>query len=512
MKKTLIEYHLSDKISEMRIYRYLFMLLFTLLLHTPTWAGDYKGVAVIKSNTLQEIDGELHLSLEIAINGAVAPDFGAISFTPKLVTDSHTERFGTIMIQGDNKRKTYSRWQRTMGKEREHYKEPVELVRVSKERDTTLYYLQRLPYMEWMDDAILAVEQELITYRDERSLLIFALDGRIQFESFTPYEPSPKVYFVEPEAEHKIRTRSGKAHLDFKLGRSNIVPSYGKNPSELRTIDKMFDEIINSADATIMALYIEGYASPEGSYYVNERLARERAVAFKEYILNNFRISIPSNQVVVSSVAEDWDGLRSEVNKSNLANKGEVLSIIDNTPDISQRKGRLQLLAGGSIYRVMLQEIYPQLRRAEYHVEFTVKDYSVEEAKNLIDKSRDLLSHKELYSLAMYYGEGSEEFEQIMLDIAPSQFPDDEIAAINASAQMIRRGEFLRAKQTLNEHKDNPASYNNLGVLSLLEGNLVEAERLFVLAQKEGVKVAEENLKEVDKKREDNRRKERYMR
>ncbi len=91
---------------------------------------------------------------------------------------------------------------------------------------------------------------------------------------------------------------------------------------------------------SITEINIHGYASPEGSYANNTRLAEGRAASLKEYVkvstLSPTRCSHQCNP-------EDWAGLRRLVEESTLPEKNEILAIIDNPnlePDPRTTKSR----------------------------------------------------------------------------------------------------------------------------------------------------------------------------
>ena len=83
----------------------------------------------------------------------------------------------------------------------------------------------------------------------------------------------------------------------------------------------------DNADTKIVGISLHGYASPEGSYANNTRLAEGRAEALKKYVMNEYGLS--AEIFNVASTPEDWEGLRAYVEKSDVADKDEILAIID---------------------------------------------------------------------------------------------------------------------------------------------------------------------------------------
>ena len=167
-------------------------------------------------------------------------------------------------------------------------------------------------------------------------------------------------------------------------------------------------------------------------------------------------------------------------------------------------------LGRGASYRKMLKEMFPELRRVEYQIDYSVKDYGVDEAKKLLDKNPADLSQYELYNLALSQQKDGRQYNRILMDIIPRQFPDDAVASNNAAAAMIANGEAVTAKRQLEKAGDSPAAINNLGVIALLEGDLDKAESCFDKAEKGGCREAALNRQEVQAKRADNKKMQRY--
>lgn len=473
--------------------------------------GDYQGSVVVNTTRLQEIEQSLLVEMSVWVNGEATMRYAALHLTPKLVSAEQTEVLPDIFIVGKNKRKVRNRWLKTLSQKQEkQYKAPEIFLPISSKSDTTLSYRVVVPYEQWMDGAVLVLEQELIGYRDERYLLVSSLGGAVELEQREPYVVKPKVSWIVPPAEPKRRKKQAEAYLDFRTGRSTIEPNYRRNPEELAKIESTLSELQNNTDVTVNGLFVEGYASPEGSYGLNKRLSSERALALRSYIAENFDLPFSISNIETNSVAEDWEGLRSLVTESQLANKENILKIIDSDQAPDTKEAQLKLL--GKTYNTLLREFFPLLRRVEYQIDYMVKDYTLTEAKELIGRREELLSHRELFDVALSYGVSNREFERIVLYTIPNYFPDDRVAILNSLAVMIDRGETETAKQLLKRDGDWAESLNNLGVIALLEGRLDEAEALFREALAGGVEEAEHNLRELEKKKEDNVRIERRRR
>jgi tetratricopeptide (TPR) repeat protein len=144
------------------------------------------------------------------------------------------------------------------------------------------------------------------------------------------------------------------------------------------------------------------------------------------------------------------------------------------------------------------------LRHSDYVVRYVVRDFSVEEAKEILKKRPQQLSLNEMFHVAQTYKSGSDEFKEVF-EVAVRMFPDDPTANINAAAIELQQGNWKQAeKYLLKSDPQAGATKNNEGVLWMMQGELDKAEALFNEAVTLGSVEAAKNLEEISKKRKDN--------
>ena len=422
----------------------------------------------------------------------------SLRITPMLESGDFVMALPGVTVLGNNRRRVMKRMKRL----------PHEFIRTGIARDTLLETAFQVPYELWMDSASLVVEERLTGYRARTTTTRYRLKNSVDLSVQALYKVSPSVALIIPEKEVKVRHRQGKAYLDFPVGRSVILPTYRRNPEELSKIDDAIRDVVGNSDVTIQGIYIEGYASPEGTYESNDRLSKARAEALKGYIMQKFNLN--SSLFKVNNVAEDWDGLVELVNASEMPQKEQILRIIESISIFDGRESALMRLNGGTPYRLMLKEMFPDLRRVEYQVDYTVKDYDLSQTLVVLQKNPVDLSQLELYNLAFSSEKWSNDFNRILIEIIPRYFSDDAVANNNAAAVLIQGGELATAKRLLQKAGQSAAALNNLGVMYLLEGDLEQAEACFVKARDAGCSESAGNLEEVNAKRDDNKKQERY--
>lgn len=151
----------------------------------------------------------------------------------------------------------------------------------------------------------------------------------------------------------------------YPINKSNLHEDYMGNAEKLRLIKNYL-----AKSPRIDSITIYSYASPEGPYSFNKKLAQERGRTAKNYLLSH----VPSGRhltdslIILDPTAENWVGLREEVIENYpLADKQKVLDILARTDvDDAQRKTMLQRLDNGKSWDYMLKHLMPRLRYATW--------------------------------------------------------------------------------------------------------------------------------------------------
>ena len=151
----------------------------------------------------------------------------------------------------------------------------------------------------------------------------------------------------------------------YPVNQTTIHENYMDNANSLYRIRKYLEK-----SPKIDRITIYSYASPEGSYYLNKRLAEERGKTAKKYLLSCIPSErhLPDSLIVLDPTAENWADLRNLVYyQYALDDKDEVLAIIDRT-DISdeRKKTLLKRLNWGKSWLYILKELMPHLRYATW--------------------------------------------------------------------------------------------------------------------------------------------------
>ena len=252
---------------------------------------------------------------------------------------------------------------------------------------TPMKYQCRLVCEPWMDDEILLASRSTIIgccKQTEEPLVV--LTPGVSFQSRKLEEvpvvvpivstpvivPTPVDVLKEryaaisdiSEYEAGKITRQGSILIYFDQGSSRID---FKNPANIQSL-ALLREIVSIGDTnaavTLKKVIVSGFASIEGSYDINIAVSKHRAEALCHYISN--LTTLDSDILDMSFQGEDWEGLYTMVEGSDMPHKQAVLNIINTVPIFSGREKQLIDLAGGVPYRYMKSHFFPSFRKAGY--------------------------------------------------------------------------------------------------------------------------------------------------
>ena len=432
----------------------------------PVGVGVEK-VRMKRNAQLMSVGMELGLkSLELEGNRAAV-------FTPVLVNGQDSVALPPVGVYSRTRWYQYLRAGMPLGGEDESS------IRYS-ERPEVMEYHADVPYEEWMNGSEL-----LLRRRDYGCCRLGIGEQTLPVGGYREVVYTPEFRYVRPVASGvKHRELSGRAYIDFPVNRTEIYPEYRKNPVELQKIIGTIDSIRNDSDITVSSITIKGYASPEGSYTNNIRLAKGRTATLKQYVENMYRFD--ADFIKTDYEPEDWAGLRRYVEGSGLEHRAEILEIIDSGMEPDPKNTKLQR-SYPEEYRFLLQTVYPGLRHSDYTIEYTIRAYAdVNEIAALLRTAPQKLSLEEMYRLAQTYEPGSDEWDEVF-ETAVRMYPGDETANLNAANAAMGRRDLKGAEKYLSQAGNSAEAEYARGVLKGLQGDFEGAKAKVKEAQALGM-------------------------
>lgn len=518
------------KVSETIIRHILLCILAALTMASNVQTAEAQS-AGFTLRQVQVSNDSLHLNLEMDLRDVTVNSYTAILFTPVLASGTGRKELPPVIVSG-RKRYRFDRRQWVLSSTEEKPFPAPYLILTNKNSPTShrVNYNIALPYTIWMAGAALLMKQEVKDCCDLQLLgtdtvshdlsMLAPLETPVAgvtkgnyptvpqavtrravtqalpqtVRTIIPATQLPVTFYTLPEEEvaayaamlsflepdinsaGKQRTETVALYLDYPLGRDDVLPDYKENRTQLAKLDKIFSPLAGNHFSTIEQVEVCGYSSPDGDYRNNERLAADRSHQFARYVHTAW--SIPTYTLHSSSVAEDWDGFRQLLLTERPPYMEEALEIIRRYGIFGGRERKLMDMQGGIPYKDMLRRFFPRLRRLEVTVRYGIRAVDGNEASRLIYTHPELLSLPEIYAVARYYRPGTEQYREVY-EIAAYRFPDDVVANVNAASAVMLTGDLESARSYLIKTMDDPRSWNNRGMLALMEGDRESAIQWF---------------------------------
>lgn len=308
---------------------------------------------------------------------------------------------------------------------------------------------------------------------------------------------TPDIGVAEPVAE--VVTEKLTTHIAYPPDGISVDLRYGNNRAEMEKLKERLAQLLENGN-TLQSIRLTGYASPDGNTGSNERLAGNRAIRFKEYLQKVLRLT-DTKVITIDWVGEDWEGLRRQVAASGRAYSQRILAILDKEPAADERRKQIRALDKGAVYKDMEKSFFAPLRRMELDVTLTVPrpapvvlpfDFQLLAGK--LEKEPEELTKEELLQLASLYRPGSEQYREVY-ELAAYRFRDCLVAQLNAAAASLALGDKEAAVYFLQQAGDDPRSWNNRGVLALMENDPEEAVSWFRKAMPQNPRLARRNIR-----------------
>ena len=436
--------------------------------------------AKVSDTGIERVRDSVVISMDICLDSMQVHSNRSVVMQPLLESENGKAWLPALEVMGRRRHIYYQR-----NAQATYADNPMKVIRKRNGEPQTMRYRTSLPYAPWMDGADLLMTEDLCGCGQVE-------EGPGQPLGKAHVDFVPQLAYVSPEAVvSKEDSLKGSSYLDFPVNKTTIYPDYRRNPQELARIRASIDTVRHDRDLTITRISLKGYASPEGTWRLNTRLAEGRTEALKHYVMEEYGYG--DTLFVTDSQPENWQGLRAYVLQSGLPDKDAILAIIDSDEAPDPKEARLKREHPQS-YRHLLEVCYPGLRRTDYVISYHIRGFNVDEARQVIRTQPQKLSLQEMFAVAQTYEPGSAEFNQVF-DVAVRLFPDDPVANLNAANALLQSGHPDQAAPYLDKAGDSPQAQNARAVALLLQSRYDEALPLLRQARDAGLEEAEANMK-----------------
>jgi tetratricopeptide (TPR) repeat protein len=270
------------------------------------------------------------------------------------------------------------------------------------------------------------------------------------------------------------------ADIHYLINRSDLLSR------ELKDEDiALMKEYIKSVDADpdrkFNKTVINSYASPDGKFDFNEKLSGKRGNTADKFVKKEFskiEAAKSSDFFESKAVAEDWDGFKTEVEKSSMQDKELILRVLSMYADPEVRENEIKNMA--SAFETLKDDILPKLRRSKMMINVDKIGRTDEQILAQMKSDPKVLSVDEMLYAATLTNDKNEKlkFYQTLAEIHPKCIR----AKNNAGCTLMDLGkvdEAIAAFEAAKVLENNDVVKNNLGFGALLKGEMVKAEEYF---------------------------------
>ena len=282
---------------------------------------------------------------------------------------------------------------------------------------------------------------------------------------------------IAPDSFQRIQSQQYDASVKFLVNQAVLRQSELKNNS-VQEFVRLLQKI--SADRgeklAIKNVEVEAFASPEGGFEYNDRLAGKRQDVSEDYVQKTLKQTNVQTDVDAHYTAQDWEGFKQLVQASNIQDKDVILRVLSMYKDPEQREQQIRNMS--QAFRGLADGILPELRRARLSINYDVVGRSDDQIREQYANDATKLSVEEMLYAATLTDNVAEK-EAIYKKTA--QYWDRDYRALNNLAVLaFNQGDEQQAdkyiQQALRVNKNAPEAYANLGLIALRNGKIAEAE------------------------------------
>lgn len=282
---------------------------------------------------------------------------------------------------------------------------------------------------------------------------------------------------IAPDTFQRVNEKKQEANIKFLINQANIRKSELKNNSVKEFVEMLKKINADREGFNVQNVEIQAYASPEGGVKLNDKLAGNRKNESEKYVKNTLKQTKVNADIDAHYTAQDWDGFQKLVAASDLQDKEVILRVLSMYEDPQEREQQIRNMSAG--FRELADGILPELRRSRLIINYETIGRSDEQIKAQYSEDASKLSADELLYAATL-DEPVAKQEEIYKKTAET-YPNDYRAYNNLAALALAKGDTAKAREYAQKAAslgaNTPEAQANLGLLSLIDGNVQDAER-----------------------------------
>lgn len=281
---------------------------------------------------------------------------------------------------------------------------------------------------------------------------------------------------IAPDSFQRVNAQKQEANIKFLVNQANLRRSELKNNSVQEFVAMLKRINADREKLNIRNVEVQAYASPEGGFSFNDKLAGKRQNTSEAYVKSQLKQTGVATGIDAHYTAQDWDGFQKLVQASNIQDKDVILRVLSMYKDPEQREQQIRNMS--EAFRELADGILPELRRSRLIINYETIGRSDEQIKTQYATDATKLGVEEM----LYYAtleDNVAKKEEIYKRTA--EYYDKDYRALNNLATLaFMKGDEMEAtrylERALRVNPQAPEALANLGIMELVNGNVKEAE------------------------------------
>lgn len=278
---------------------------------------------------------------------------------------------------------------------------------------------------------------------------------------------------IAPDSFERVKAQKYEANIKFLINQANLRKSELKNNSVKEFLAMLKRINADREGLNLKNVEVQAYASPDGGYSFNDKLANKRQNTTEGYVKEQVKAAkLNAKDIDAHYTAQDWDGFKRLVKASNIQDKDVILRVLEMYKDPEERERQIRNMSEG--FRELADGILPELRRSRMIINYETVGRSDDQIRQQYAADPARLTPDELLYAATLESDPAKK-EAIYKKTA--ELYDKDYRAFNNMAVMaFNKGDESTAKQYIEQAKskraDAPEANANLALIDMKHGDL----------------------------------------
>lgn len=275
----------------------------------------------------------------------------------------------------------------------------------------------------------------------------------------------------------RVIDRKQEANVKFLINQANLRSNELKNNS-VREFVSMLKRINSDQEGlAIKNVEVKAYASPEGGFSFNDKLANKRQNVSEGYVKQQLKGTKLKTDIDAHYTAQDWDGFMKLVQASKIQDKDVILRVLSMYKDPQEREKQIRNMSEG--FRELADGILPELRRSRLIINYQTIGRSDDQIQQQYAADPTKLSLEELLYAASLTNDKNA--KKAIYKKTTELYDRDYRAYNNLAALALNDGDEQTAQSyletALQVNRKAPEAFANKAYIDLTHGRIADAER-----------------------------------